>query len=108
MAFAPLEGCRQVTATNRHTAVHYAHILKELSDIQFPDVKTIRLVRDNLNTHCKASLYEAFPPAEAGRLAERFEGYKTPKHASWLNMVESELRVVAAQCMSRRMPIRQR
>jgi len=104
MLFAPLEGWRHVEVTDRRTAVDYAHILKDLSDVHFPDAKKIKLVQDNLNTHVKASLYEAFPPAEARRLVERFEWHYTPKHGSWLNMAESELGVLASQCLDRRIP----
>jgi hypothetical protein len=99
-----LGGWRHVEVTDRRTAVNYAHILKDLSDVHFPDAKKIKLVRDNLNTHVKASLYEAFPPAEARRLVERFEWHYTPKHGSWLNMAESELGVLASQCLDRRIP----
>jgi hypothetical protein len=84
MMFAPLEGWRHVKVTDRHTAVDYAHVLKELADIHFANAKTIVLVQDNLNIHSKASLYEAFPAAEARRLVERFEWHYTPKHGSWL------------------------
>jgi len=104
MLFAPLEGWRHVEVTDRRTAVDYAHILKDLSDIHFRCARKIRLVQDNLNTHVKASLYEAFPPAEARRLVERFEWHYTPKHGSWLNMAESELGVLASQCLDRRIP----
>ena len=72
MMFAPLEGWRHVEVTDRHTAVEYAHVLKDLADLHFANAKTIVLVQDNLNIHCKASLYEAFPAAEARRLVERF------------------------------------
>jgi DDE superfamily endonuclease len=102
MVFAPLEGRRHVKVTDRHTALEYAHVLKDVADIHFADAKTIVLVQDNLNTHCKASLYEAFPAAEARRLAERFEWHYTPKHGSWLDLAESELGVLTAQCLSRR------
>jgi DDE superfamily endonuclease len=104
MLFAPLEGWRHVEVTDRRTAIDYANILKYLSDTLLPKAKKIRLVQDNLNTHSKASLYEAFPPAEAKRLAERFEWYYTPKHGSWLNMAESELGVLTSQCLDRRIP----
>jgi hypothetical protein len=104
MLFAPLEGWRHIEVTDRRTAIDYAKILKDLSDIHFPQAKKIVLVQDNLNTHAKASLYEAFPPAEAKRLAERFEWNYTPKHGSWLNMAESELGVLASQCLDRRIP----
>src|ERR1017187_1443722 len=78
MMFAPLEGWRHVEVTDRHTAVDYAQILKDLSDKHFPNVSQIVLVQDNLNTHKPASLYEAFPAAEARRLVERFEWHDTP------------------------------
>ena len=98
MLFAPLEGWRHVEVTDRHTAVDYAHVLKDLADRRFPHAKTIVLVQDNLNIHSKASLYEAFPAAEARRLVERFEWHYTPKHGSWLDLAESELGVLSAQC----------
>jgi hypothetical protein len=79
MMFAPLEGWRHVKVTDRHTALDYAQVLKELSDTHFPNAKKIVLVQDNLNTHKPASLYEAFPPKEARRLVERFEWHYTPK-----------------------------
>jgi DDE superfamily endonuclease len=104
MLFAPLEGWRHVKVTDRHTAVDYAHVLKELSETHFPGSAKIVLVQDNLNTHKPASLYEAFPPAEARRLVERFEWHYTPKHGSWLDMAESELGVLSSQCLDRRIP----
>jgi hypothetical protein len=107
MMFAPPEGWRHVKVTDRRTAVDYAHALKELADIHFAGAKLIVLVQDNLNTHSKASLYEAFPAAEARRLAERFEWHYTPKHGSWLDMAESELGVLSSQCLSRRIPAKQ-
>ena len=107
MMFAPLEGWRHVEVTDRHTAVDYAQILKDLSDKHFPNVSQIMLVQDNLNTHKPASLYEAFPAAEARRLVERFEWHYTPKHGSWLDMAESELGVVSSQCLDRRIPEKQ-
>jgi hypothetical protein len=107
MMFAPLEGWRHVKVTDRRTAVDYAHTLKDLSDIHFPAAKKITLVQDNLNTHAKASLYEAFPAGEARRLAERFEFHYTPKHGSWLDMAESELGVLSSQCLDRRIPDKQ-
>jgi DDE superfamily endonuclease len=83
---------RHVKVTDRHAAVDYAHVLKDLADTHFPDARTIVLVQDNLNIHSKASLYEAFPAAEARRLVERFEWHYTPKQGSWLDLaVEYEL-----------------
>jgi hypothetical protein len=106
MLFAPLEGWRYVKVTDRRTAVDFAHVLKDLSDIHFADAQKIVLVQDNLNTHAPASLYEAFPPPEARRLVERFEWHYTPKHGSWLDMAESELAILSGQCLSRRIPDR--
>jgi hypothetical protein len=102
MLFAPLEGWRHVEVTDRHAAVDYAEILRDLSDRHFPGAGKIVLLQDNLATHTMASLYAAFTPEEARRLAERFEWHYTPKHGSWLNMAESELGVLASQCLDRR------
>ena len=107
MLFAPLEGWRHVKVTDRHAAVDYAQVLKELSDTHFPEADKIVLVQDNLSTRIPASLYEAFPAAEARRLVERFEWHYTPKHGSWLNMAESELGVMSSQCLIRRIPDKQ-
>ena len=107
MMFAPLEGWRHVKVTDRHTAVDYAHVLKELADIHFANAKTIVLVQDNLNIHSKASLYEAFPAAEARRLVERFEWHYTPKHGSWLDLAESQFGILSSQCLDRRIPDKQ-
>ena len=107
MMFAPLEGWRHVKVTDRRAAVDYAHVLKDLADTHFPDANTIVLVQDNLSTHTKASLYEAFPAAEARRLVERFEWHYTPKHGSWLDLAESELGVLWSQCLDRRIPDKQ-
>jgi DDE superfamily endonuclease len=102
MLFAPLEGWRHVEVTERRTAIDYAKILRDLADIHFPKADRIVLVQDNLNTHAPASLYEAFEPAEARRIIERFEWHYTPKHGSWLNLAESELAVLSGQCLARR------
>ena len=107
MLFAPLEGWRHIKVTDRHTAVDYAQVLKDLADIHFPHKGIIVLVQDNLNIHSKASLYEAFPATEARRLVERFEWHYTPKHGSWLDLAESELGVLSAQCLDRRIPDKQ-
>jgi len=107
MMFAPLEGWRHVKVTDRHTAVDYAHVLKDLADRHFAKATTIILVQDNLSIHSKASLYEAFPAAEARRLVERFEWHYTPKHGSWLDLAESELGVLSRQCLDRRIPDKQ-
>jgi len=104
MIFAPLEGWRHVKVTDRHAAVDHAQVLKELSDTHFPEATKVVLAQDNLNTHRPASLYEAFPAAEARRLVERFAWHNTPKHGSWLDLAESELSVLSSQCLDRRIP----
>ena len=96
-----------VEVTDRRAALDYAQLLKALSDTHFPTASKIVLVQDNLNTHKPASLYQAFPPAEAHRLVERFEWHYTPKHGSWLDMAESELSILSVQCLDRRIPDRQ-
>jgi hypothetical protein len=102
----PLAGQRWVTATDRRTAVDWAHQIRDLVDVRYPDAERIVLVEDNLNTHTPGSLYEAFPPAEAKRLADKLELHYTPKHGSWLNMAEIELSVLSRQCLRRRIPDR--
>jgi hypothetical protein len=104
MMFAPLEGWRHVKVTDRRAAVDYAHALKDLADVHFAQAETIVLIQDNLNTHAAGSLYEAFPAAEARRLVGHFEWHYTPKHGSWLDLAFSELGVLAAQCLDRRIP----
>ena len=104
MIFEPLAGKRHVKVTERRTAVDFAELLRDLVDAHYPQAEKIVLVMDNLNTHKPASLYEAFPPAEARRLLERLEMHYTPKHGSWLNMAETELSVLATQCLDRRIP----
>ncbi len=104
MIYAPLEGWRHVEVTDRHTAIDYAKVLKDLSDTHFAKAQKIILMQDNLSTHKPASLYEAFPAAEARRLVERFEWHYTPKHGSWLDMAEAELSVLSGQCLDRRIP----
>ena len=107
MIFAPHEGWRHVKVTDHHKAIDYAHVLKELADVQFPNAEKITLVQDNLNIHKPSSLYEAFPAPEARRLVERFEWHYTPKHGSWLDMAEFELGVLSTQCLYRRIPDKQ-
>lgn len=104
MIFAPHQGYRHVEVTEQRTAIDYANILKNIADVHFHEAEKIILVEDNLNTHTPASLYKAFPPAEARRLVERFEWHYTPKHGSWLDMAESELSVLSRQCLDRRIP----
>ena len=90
--------------TERRTKVDWAQVVRKLVDEDYPDKERIVLVMDNLNTHHPASLYEAFEPAEAQRIAKRLEIHYTPKHGSWLNMAEPELAVLARQCLDRRIP----
>ena len=104
MLFAPLEGWRRVEVTERRTRTDWAEVVRKLVDEDYPDKERIVLVMDNLNTHHPASLYEAFEPAEARRIAERLEIHYTPKHGSWLNMAEPELAVLTRQCLDRRIP----
>jgi DDE superfamily endonuclease len=99
----PLAGWRHVTVSDRRTRIDWAHCIKDLVDIHYPDAEQIVLVQDNLNTHTPASLYEAFPAAEARRLADKLELHYTPKHGSWLNMAEIELAMLAGQCLDRRL-----
>lgn len=104
MLFAPLESWRQVTVTDQRTRVDWAHCIRDLVDVHFPGAEKIVLVMDNLNIHHLASLYEAFPPAEAHRIAQKLEIHYTPKHGSWLNMAEIELSILSRQCLNRRIP----
>jgi len=98
----PLAGWREAEALPRRTKLDWAHKIKWLLDEQYPDAEKVVLVEDNLNTHNISSLYEAFPPEEAFRLAQRLEMHFTPKHGSWLNMAECELSALAAQCLGDR------
>lgn len=98
----PLGGRRHVEVTERRTARDWAFFIKGMLDERYPDAVKVRLVMDNLNTHSIASLYEAFAPQEARRLAERLEIHYTPKHGSWLNIAEIELSVLQRQCLDRR------
>ena len=98
----PLTGWREVSVTERRTRTEWAAAMRDLSDRHYPAAERITVVLDNLNTHGTASFYEAFPPNEARRLAERFEFHYTPKHGSWLNMAEIELSVLSRQCLDRR------
>jgi hypothetical protein len=102
MICEPLAGQRDVEVTDRRTKKDYAECLRKISDEMYPEAEVVVLVQDNLNTHSPASLYEAFEPAEAKRLADRFEFHYTPKHGSWLDMAEIELGILGRQCLSRR------
>jgi hypothetical protein len=100
----PLAGRRHVEVTERRTMIDWAKKIRDMLDIRYPNAKKVALVMDNLNTHGIASLYEAFPPAEALRLANRLEIHHTPKHGSWLNIAEIELSVLKRQCLPERIP----
>jgi len=103
MMCEPLRGWRHVKVTKHRTRLDYAGCVRDLLEVHYPQAKKIRLVQDNLNTHDGASLYEAFPPAMARRLLERIEWHYTPKHGSWLNMAETEIRIMNGQCLDRRL-----
>ena len=101
---APHLGRRGVSVHPTRTAVDWAQAMRELVDVHFPEAARIVLVSDNLNTHDPASLYKAFPPAEAARIWARLDLQHTPTHGSWLNMAELELSALARQCLDRRIP----
>ena len=103
MMCEPLRGWRHVRVTERRTRRDYAWCVRGLVEEYYPRAVKIRLVQDNLNTHDGASLYEAFPPAEARRLLDRIEFHYTPRHGSWVNMAETEIRIMNGQCLDRRL-----
>ena len=100
----PQAGCRHINVTAQRTMIDFAHQMKWLVDVAYPEAEVIRVVMDNLNTHKAASLYEAFAPEEARRIIKKLEFHYTPKHGSWLNMAEIELSVLQRQCLARRIP----
>jgi transposase len=102
MFFESHSGWRHVEVTARRTKEDFAHQMKALVDEHFPKAKKIRLVMDNLNTHTPSALYETFKPEEAWRIFSKLELHYTPKHGSWLNMVEAEFAVMANQCIGGR------
>ena len=106
MLFEPLVSWREVLIRERRTGLDYAAVIRYLCDEKYPEVEKIILVQDNLNTHGPHSLYQAFEPHEAQRLAQRIEWHYTPKHGSWLNMAEIELSVLDRQCLKARMESR--
>lgn len=103
MMFEPLSGKRHVEVTGRRTRKDFAHCVRMLVEEMYPAAKKVVLVMDNLNTHNIASLYEAFEPAEAKRLADKLEIHYSPKHGSWLDMAEIELGILSRQCLDRRL-----
>lgn len=102
----PLRGWRHVTVSDRRTRLDFAAVIRDLVEVQYPEAERLVLVLDNLNIHSPAALYEAFPPAEAKRLADKLEIHHTPKHGSWLNIAEIELSALSRQCLDRRLPDR--
>ena len=104
MIFEPLAGRRETVVTETRTTLDFANILKYTSDTLYPRAEKIVLITDNLNTHSPASLYKAFPPEEARRLAERFEWHYTPKHGSWLDMAEIEIGIMSRQALGKHLP----
>lgn len=104
MAVEPLLGKRKTFVTDQRTKQDFAELLRFLSEDEYSEAEKIVLVTDNLNTHSPACLYERFEPAEARRLAQRFEWHYTPEHGSWLNMAEIELSILSRQCLNRRTP----
>jgi hypothetical protein len=104
MIYEPLAGRRDTIVTETRTAIDFAHVLKHTSDVMYPFAEKIVLVTDNLNTHTPGSLYKAFLPEEAHRLANRFEWHYTPTHASWLNMAEIEIGVMCRHALSKPLP----
>ena len=103
MISEPFNDFRETKVTERRTKEDFATLLKDLSDIYYPQAGKIKLVMDNLNTHKLSILYEFYPPEEARRLVQRFEIHYTPKHGSWLNIAEIELSVMSKQCTKRRL-----
>ncbi len=106
MIAQPLLGWRTVQVTERRTAKDFAEVLRWLAEELHAEADKVVVVMDNLNTHKLASLYEAFPPEQARRIAEKLEIHHTPKHGSWLNIAEIELSVLARQCLGRRIQSR--
>jgi hypothetical protein len=102
MTFEPLAGQRFTQVTDQRTKLDWAHYMKELVDECYPDAESLGVILDNLNTHNKSSLYEAFEPMEAKRIADKLDIHYTPKHGSWLNMAEIELSHLSRQCLAQR------
>ena len=107
LLFEPLAGRRHVEVTERRTAVDFAHQMRALVDVHYPEAERIAVVLDNLSTHSPAALYQAFPPAEAHRILRRLEFHYTPKHGSWLNMAELEFSALDRRCLDRRIADRE-
>jgi transposase len=104
VCFEPARGWREVQVSERRTAQDFALQMKRLVDELYPEAEVIRVVLDNLNTHTPAAFYQTFAPEEARRLTRKLEFHYTPRHGSWLNMVEVEFSILARQCLNRRLP----
>ncbi len=104
LACEPRRGWRHLSTTAQRTKVEWAHVVRDVVDVHYPKAERIVRVMDNVHTHSIASLYEAFAPAQARRIAERLEIHHTPKHGSWLNRAEIEFSVLGRQCLARRIP----
>ncbi len=107
MMFEPLRARRHVKVTDQRTRKDFAECIRELVDVRYPEAEKMVLVLDQLNTHSVGSLYEAFAPAEARRLADKLEIHHTPKHGSWLDMAEIEIGILSRQCLSRHIPTKE-
>jgi hypothetical protein len=107
LAFEPHTGFRYVEVRDRRTAVDYAEFMHNLLTPHYPQVASIRLVQDKLNTHTPGAFYAVLPPAQAFELARRFAPHYTPKKGSWLNLAEMECAALATQCLNRRLPQRE-
>lgn len=104
MISEPLAGKRGTVVTRTRTALDFASVLKDTSDILYKGAEKIVLITDNLNTHSPASIYKAYPPEEERRLTERFEWHYTPKHGSWLDMAEIEIGIMSRQALAKPLP----
>lgn len=104
VALEPLAGWRDVAVTDQRTKVDFAGRMRYLLEERYPDARVVHIVLDNLNTHTLGALYEAFPAADARRIARRIQFHPTPVHGSWLNMVEIENSVISRTCLARRIP----
>lgn len=104
MIFEPLQAKKNIKVKEKRTSIDFAHCMKDIVDIHYTEAEKVIIVMDNLNTHKIGSLYDAFEPEEARRIAEKIEIHYTPKHGSWLNMAEVEIGVMAKQCLSKYIP----
>ena len=101
LLFSPLVSWRHIQVTELRTHLEWAHCMKDLVDVHFPEATRIIVIQDNLNTHNPAFLYEVFEPTEAKRILDKLDFHFTPKHGSWLNMAEIEFSILSRQCLNR-------